>query len=302
MKTIGYLVNRNRKLFFKDKGMLFSALITPLILLLLYTTFLANVYHDSFVQSLPKGFVVDDKLISGCVGGQLFSALLAVCCVTVACCVNLNMIQDKITGARRDLLIAPIKTYTLGVGYFLSTLVNTLIICYVATGACFIYIANAGWYYTVGDVCMILWDVFLLVLFGTSISSVICYPLSSQGQLSAVGTIVSAGYGFICGAYMPISNFGTGLQKILSFLPTTYATSLIKNHALRGVFEEMKNQNFPDEMISGIRTSLDCTPKFFGEVVTTSQMMFIVITTVVVLLAIYVIMNIFTERKQSVVH
>ena len=32
------------------------------------------------------------------------------------------------------------------------------------------------------------------------------FPLTTQGQLSAVGTIVSAGYGFICGAYMPISN------------------------------------------------------------------------------------------------
>ena len=51
---------------------------------------------------------------------------------------------------------------------------------------------------------------------------------TTQGQLSAVGTIVSAGYGFICGAYMPISNFGSGLQKALSYLPSTYATSLIR--------------------------------------------------------------------------
>ena len=35
MKTVWYLVNRNRKLFFKDKGMLFTALITPLILRLM---------------------------------------------------------------------------------------------------------------------------------------------------------------------------------------------------------------------------------------------------------------------------
>ena len=40
--------------------------------------------------------------------------------------------------------------------------------------------------------------------------------------MSAVGTIVSAGYGFICGAYMPISNFGKGLQKGLSYVPVSY--------------------------------------------------------------------------------
>ena len=49
MKEITALVSRNRKLFFKDKGMLFSSMITPVILIVLYATFLANVYKDSFV-------------------------------------------------------------------------------------------------------------------------------------------------------------------------------------------------------------------------------------------------------------
>ena len=35
MKTMMVLVNRNRKLFFRDKGMLLSSLITPLILIVL---------------------------------------------------------------------------------------------------------------------------------------------------------------------------------------------------------------------------------------------------------------------------
>ena len=49
MKAVFALISRNRKLFFKDRGMFFSALITPGILILLYATFLANVYRDSFV-------------------------------------------------------------------------------------------------------------------------------------------------------------------------------------------------------------------------------------------------------------
>ena len=58
MNTIFVLVNRNRKLFFRDKGMLISALITPLILIVLYGTFLARVYKDSFRSSLPAAFAV----------------------------------------------------------------------------------------------------------------------------------------------------------------------------------------------------------------------------------------------------
>lgn len=56
MKAVISLMNRNRKLFFRDKGMFFSALITPFILIVLYATFLAKVYKDSFTSAFPEGF------------------------------------------------------------------------------------------------------------------------------------------------------------------------------------------------------------------------------------------------------
>ena len=98
MKTAKILLKRNVKLFFKDKGMFFTALITPGILLVLYATFLANVYRDSFVSGLPTEAVISDRLIEGLVGGQLISSLLAVSCVTVAFCANFLMVQDKANG------------------------------------------------------------------------------------------------------------------------------------------------------------------------------------------------------------
>ena len=49
MKTIGALIKRNVKLFFKDKGTFFTSLITPVILLVLYATFLYNVYDELLI-------------------------------------------------------------------------------------------------------------------------------------------------------------------------------------------------------------------------------------------------------------
>ena len=54
MKIALTLIKRNIKLFFKDKGMFLTSLITPVILLVLYTTFLGNVYRDSFTMNLPE--------------------------------------------------------------------------------------------------------------------------------------------------------------------------------------------------------------------------------------------------------
>lgn len=293
MKTLLSLTKRNIKLFFKDKGLFFSSLLVPLILLVLYTTFLAKVYQDSFTSSIPAGFEVDDKIINGLVASQLFSSLLAVCCVTVAFCSNIIMVQDKYLGVRKDLLVSPVKKSVLALSYYLATLSVTLIINFTALAASLVYVAVAGWYLTFGDVMLIILDVFLFTMFGTALSSVINVFLKTQGQISAVSTIVSACYGFICGAYMPISQFGNGLQNVLCFLPSTYSTSLIKNHAMRGVFAEMSRSGFPDGVVEEIKKSVDCSFEFFGRDVSVTAMLLVVVITVIVLVGSYVLINVF---------
>lgn len=297
MRTVISLVNRNRKLFFRDKGMFFSALITPFILIVLYATFLAKVYKDSFTSAFPKGFTIADKLIDATVASQLVAALLAVSCVTVTFCVNLTMVQDKANGARKDFNVSPISRSKIYLGYFIATVLNSLMVNGLALVIGLLYIGKMGWYLSFVDVLWIIFDEILLVLFGSTLSSIISYPLTTQGQMSAVGTIVSAGYGFICGAYMPISNFGSGLQKALSYLPGTYGTSLIKNHMLRGVFEEMESEKMPDELITAIRETLDCNPQFHGNVVNTTQMILIMAGSIVVLGVIFLLMTCLSEKE-----
>lgn len=266
MTALAALVKRNIKLYFKDKGMFFSSLITPVILLVLYATFLKKVYDDSFRAAVAAaGATVSDKLLNGCVGGQLVSSLLAVSCVTVAFCSNLLMIKDKTSGARHDLTAAPVHYGTLGLGYYLASLASTLIVSFVSLAVCLGYLRAVGWYITAADAALMALDVLLLTMFGTALSSCVNSLLSTDGQASAVGTIVSAGYGFICGAYMPISNFGEGLQRVLSFLPGTYGTSLLRNHAMRGVFDAMSDKGFPAEVVDAIRDSVDCNIYFFDK-------------------------------------
>lgn len=298
MRQLLMLTRRNVKLFFKDKGMFLSSLITPIILLVLYMTFLAKIYKDSFVSSMPKGFVLDEGIINGTVGGQLLASLLAVSCITVAFCSNLIMVQDKVSGVKRDLMVSPIESYKVAIAYYLGTLLNTMIVCLFALVAgCIYLVAVDGWYLSAVDVLLLVVDVFLLTMFGTALSSIVNTFLTTQGQMSTVGTIVSAGYGFICGAYMPISNFGEGLQKALSLLPGTYGTSLVKNHTLRGVFEEMKNSGVPSQVIDGIKGSIDCSFDFFGHDVSITAMYLVMIISVLALVGIYVLINVLRKNK-----
>ena len=285
-------------MFFKDKGMFFTAFITPAILLVLYATFLGDVFRDSFVMNLPKGLKISDKLIDSLVASQLMSSLLAVSCVTVAFCSNFLMVQDKANGTIKDLRISPTKSSKISLGYYVATIISSLIICFSATAVCLGYLATVGFYMSITDVLLLILDVFLLVLFGTALSSLINFFLSSQGQLSAVGTIVSAGYGFICGAYMPISSFGEGLQKALAFFPGTYGTSLLRDHSMRGVLSEMQKEGIPSDVINNLKDGLDCNIYFFDNKVDTPIMYVILIGTIVLLLGIYITLNALKKKEK----
>ena len=290
------LIKRNIKLFFKDKGMFFTALITPGILLVLYATFLSNVYKDAFMAGMPEGVLVREELIDALVGGQLISSLLAVSCITVAFCSNFLSVQDRANGTVKDLRISPVKSSTLSLSYYVASLASTLIICVSALALGLIYMAAVGWYLTFGDVMLLLLDVLLLVLFGTALSSVINYFLSTQGQISAVGSIVSSGYGFICGAYMPISSFGEGLRAVVGFLPGTYGTSLLRSHATRGVFEVMANEGMPSDAVKGLADSIDCNVYLFDSAVPQWVMYTVLCGCIGALVVAYILMNKFKKK------
>lgn len=291
MRTLFALTKRNIKLFFKDKGMFFTSLITPLILLVLYVSFLGDVYRESFLAILPEELGLSNKIINGLVGGELISSILAVSCVTVTFCSGFLSVQDRASGVVKDLKISPVGGHILSLSYYISNLLSSLIICFCAMLLCLGYIGFTGWFLSAADVMLLALDVLLIVLFGSALSSIINSFLSSQGQISAVGTIVSSGYGFICGAYMPISQFDEEMRNIISCLPGTYATSLVRNHALGGVLSELEEQGVPRELVEGIRDMTDCNLYFFGERVSAASSYAVLCGSILLLLALCVLIG-----------
>ena len=261
-------------------------------------TFLGSIYKNSFVSAIPNGLEVSDKLINGLVAGQLSSAMLATSCVTVAFCSNLLMVQDRANGTRKDLIVSPIKKTTLGLSYFLASILSTLIVNLTATMICFIYIGCTGWFLSVGEALLAILDVILLTLFGVSLASCINYFLNTQGQAGAVGTIVSSCYGFVCGAYMPISSYGKGLQNFMAFLPGTYGTSLIRNHMMNGALDSLSEQ-LPAEAIKAMKDSVDVNLYFFDNSVEVWQMYLILLSFIVLFIALYLVFVKFIRRREN---
>lgn len=297
-KKLISLVGRNTKCYFKDKFLFFVSMITPLILLVLFATFLRNVYIDSFKMSFPEGFTVKDRVLEGITGAWLMSSILSVSSVTVAFCSNVVMINDKIDGNLNDFRVSPVKGVTISIAYFISNFFVTLIVmlCLMLIGH--IYLAAVGWYIPASDVFMIIVDVFCCTLFGTLLAGVVESFISSQGGLSAVSTLVSSMYGFICGAYMPFSQFSEGLRNVLCCLPGTYGVGIMRNHYMSGYLSALADEGVPQEALSAIKENFDISIKVFGTEIPLGAMYGILLGACAVLLAAYITIVILKNKRR----
>lgn len=301
MKTMQILIKRNIKMFFSDKGLFFTSLITPAILLTLYVSFLDKVYRTSYNMVIVDSFgvAVSEKAINGLVGGQLIATLLAVTAVTVSVCSNMLMVQDKINGMSADMLVTPVKKYIPPVSYYIATFSVTFFISLVAICGGLIYIALVGWYLSVIDILLVILDTFLLVMFGTALSSVINFFLSSQGQVSAVGSIISSGYGFLCGAYVQTSLFPEWIRTVISFFPGIYGTSLLREHLMRGSLAQMAEEGLSAEAVRMLKDDIDCNIYFFDTKVEMWQAYLFIGGAALLLLGFYVLLNVIRNKRNK---
>ena len=298
------LISRNTKCYFKNKFTFFTSLITPLILFVLFATFLKNIYIESF-ESIATEFeiTIGKRALNGVTGAWLMSSILSVSSVTVAFCSNIIMVEDKRNASINDINVSPIKRTTVAVSYFISNFFVTFIVIVTIMLIGHIYLACVGWYIPVSDFFMILVDCICGILFGTLLAGIVESFISSQGGISAVSTLVSSMYGFICGAYMPFSQFSEGLRNFLGLLPGTYGVGIMRNHYMNGYIDEIvKGATDPtvaDNLSKGLKDGFDANLYVFGNRIPLGAMYGILLGSCAVLLAVYIVIIILRNKNKK---
>lgn len=300
LRKLGALVTRNIKCYFKDKFLFLVSLITPMILLVLFITFLRSTYIQSFNEIFNAfAFEADKRVVEGLAGSWLLSSIMAVCSVTVAICSNAVMVQDKVEGSYNDLRVSPVKGTTISLSYFIGNFIVTLLVMLIVLVIGFIYIAIVGWYLSFGDVMLILLDIICCVLFGSLLSSVIESFITSQGGMSALSALVSAMYGFICGAYIPLSQFSEGIRNVVCFLPGTYSVGILRKHFMAGYIEQLDKLGLPQAGQDAILDAFDGNLYVMGSQIPLWTMYVILLGTCTVLLAAYILIVFIDNKKKT---
>ena len=270
--------------------MFFVSLMAPLILLLLFVLFLRTIYLDSFTNSLPSAFVFARQNVPDAfVGGWIVASLMSVSCITVSLGAGVVIVQDKISGAINDIKASPVKKTTIAFAYFLATFVSASIIVFSLLILGFIYLAFTGWFLSFVDVLLIILNTVLLTLFGCGLSTLINMFIKSEGGVTALSALSSSVYGFICGAYMPLAQFGSAFSNIFGFNPGLYSSIIFKNLFTRGAINKMST--LPIEAISGIKDAFDLHFYFFGKNISLISSWFIISGAVIALVCVIILIS-----------
>lgn len=295
LRDVYYLCKRNAKVYFKDPMSFFVSLITPLILLFLFLAFLKTTYENSLLSAIGE-LKVSDRVVDGFTGGWLFSSVLSTSCVTVAFCSG-TMVEDKINSADLDLSVAPVKPIVVKLSYTLSNLICTLLVVFALLAIGLVYLAIVGFYMSFADILLSIVNIVLTSSFAVLLANIIWMFIKSQGVVSGICAALSALYGFVCGAYMPISSMGEGMKNFASLLPGTYSTILFRQYFLSGPLQEI-SKTVPQAAVDAIGQSFDMDIGFFSHEVPTYAMYLIVVISCLVLFGILSLITYLKTKKR----
>lgn len=300
LKKFCALLRRNITCYFRDRFLFLVSMITPMILLVLFVTFLRSTYIESFNEVFKAfSFEPSKRVVDGLAGAWLLSSIMAVCSVTVAICSNAIMVQDKADGQFNDFKVSPVKGVTVSLAYFAGNFLVTLLVMLAVLIIGLVYIAIVGWQLSFGSIMLILLDVIVSVLFGSLLSSVIASLVSSPGGMSALSALVSAMYGFICGAYIPLAQFAEGIRNAVCFLPGTYCVGILRKHFMTDYINKLCADGLPSAGGTALLDAFDGNIYVFGSEVGTGAMYGIVLGACAVLLAFFVLI-VYLENKKKV--
>lgn len=291
-----YLTQRHIRVFLADRVGMFFDLLSPLILLVLYMTFLRNVYYNSLTSMASEISYLPDSVINGFIAGWLISSILGVTCVTFAFCVNTLMITDKVYSNVNDFYVAPLSKLSIQFSYFIADFILTCLTMLALLGLGYIYIAVSGWYISLSDIGLTILTIVLTSLFGSLLASICESFISSSGGASGIATLASSMYGFLCGAYMPISQFSGVIRNIVVFIPGTYGTVLYRKLFLGGAINQMALV-FPAGAIKNIQDAFDYNVYFMGNNISTSSCFLILSGSIVLLAAIYASVIVMADKQ-----
>ena len=248
MKNILALTKRNCLLFIRSKQVVFSSLLSSIILIALYFLFIGHLYSQGFNEIM--GSNLSSEQINAMIYIQMIMGVLVINSVSLSTGMFTFMARDLETQKTNAFMLTKAKAVEITLSYLISALIVsfllnflTLIVSVIIIGASTSIWLGAGAFFAIVGVMII------TSIIGCAIMLLITSLVRSSIAIGVISGFLGTILGFLCGIYMPHSNMGKGAVYVGSFLPFTHLTIWLKQIALGNIFNQI---GIPNEIRNSI--------------------------------------------------
>lgn len=319
------LVRRHFLVFLKDVPTRIFTLMVPLAIFAVYVVFLRPMEIDeikNFRVTNVHGLTLERlqgeqreplrHRIYGIADCWMISGVLAVSCITVSLNSNYIVVRDKERKISMDFVSSPILPRTISFSYRIFNWIVTFRINLIVYFICLIYLAAYGAYrISFVDFLAVIGVILLSSLSASALTYFICSFIQREAVRSPIVAIVSAGVGFLIGAYRPSNRGPKYINEITRFFPGTYSSGLLRNYFRTRPIERLTAQfSQPGfevflPLVKELTNEFSLTLSFFGHSVSPFRMMWVIFIFTGIFLALDIVfssrnaLNFLTAKKKN---
>lgn len=278
MEALMSLVQRNSKVFRRDKTQVFFSLLSVIIVIVLYAVFLQKMQVDAIeriTEATPEVItMVNEWVVAG---------LLSMIAVSTTLGAYGIAIKDQESKAMADFLTAPLSRATIQMSYVLNALIIGSIFSFIALIGCEIFIvATGGKLLSLIHFVQVLGIILLSVLLASVLNLFLSLFVSTQNAFSTLGTIVGTLLGFLCGVYVPLGALPSFAQNLIMYFPVSHTTLLLRNtfmeSSITNVFE-----GTPVSYVNDYKINYGIVYELHGNTLSASTSILIIVGTILIL-------------------
>jgi len=285
MEAFISLVQRNNKVFRRDKTQVFYSLLSVIIVIVLYAVFLQKMQVDAIEQMTEA----TPELIT-MVNEWLVAGLLSMIAVTTTLAAYGIAVQDLESKAQADFLTAPISRATIQFSYVFNAFIIGCIFSFIALIGCEIFIVSTGGeLLSIGDFVHVVGLLFLSILLASVFNLFLVLFATTQNSFSTLSTIVGTALGFLCGVYVPIGALPSFAQNLIMYFPISHTTLLLRN-AFMGSSITKVFEGIPASNVEEYKEMYGIVYNLHGNILSTSTSVIIILTTILILAILSIIL------------
>lgn len=266
------LIQRNAKLFFRDRMTVFFSLLSSLILIGLYFVFLEGTLSSEVSNYVDTDLIMFNWLIAG---------ILAINSISTTLTVFGTKVKDDEKDISKDLHSTPTSKAKVAGGYIGAAFIISMLISVFT-----LVIAQVILFFQFGEIISF---ITLLKVLGITLATVfsnsammylVILYIETSGAYSMASSLIGSFSGFLAGVYIPIGVLPDAVAYVIKLFPASHAASLLRRVLMESEFQKMGD--VPSEVIAEVKETLGVVFTLGdGHITATQSLIYVLLTGVI---------------------